>query len=84
MFVLYFSLVASSRATGLPVMQVELDSINACPRDFDVVLYFGQVVKDLVTIFPVLRDWLADFLSQNCTMTASMIGRNLLIEQVNQ
>ncbi|PVD21456.1 hypothetical protein C0Q70_19629 [Pomacea canaliculata] len=40
------------------------------------------VVKDLVTIFPVLRDWLADFLSQNCTMTASMIGRNLLIEQV--
>jgi len=39
-------------------------------------------VKDLVTIFPVLRDWLADFLSQNCTMTASMIGRNLLIEQV--
>ena len=41
-----------------------------------------QVVKDLVTIFPVLRDWLADFLSQNCTMTASMIGRNLLIEQV--
>ncbi|KAK7114914.1 hypothetical protein V1264_000891 [Littorina saxatilis] len=42
----------------------------------------GEVVKDLVTIFPVLRDWLADFLSQNCTMTASMIGRNLLIEQV--
>ncbi|XP_076449737.1 inositol 1,4,5-trisphosphate-gated calcium channel ITPR1-like isoform X2 [Babylonia areolata] len=41
-----------------------------------------EVVKDLVTIFPVLRDWLADFLSQNCTMTASMIGRNLLIEQV--
>ncbi|XP_041375271.1 inositol 1,4,5-trisphosphate receptor type 1-like [Gigantopelta aegis] len=40
------------------------------------------VVKDLVTIFPVLRDWLAEFLNENCTMTASMIGRNLLIEQV--
>ncbi|XP_046366515.2 inositol 1,4,5-trisphosphate receptor type 3-like isoform X5 [Haliotis rufescens] len=42
----------------------------------------GEVVKDLVTIFPVLRDWLADFLAQNCTMTASMVGLNLLVEQV--
>ncbi|KAL3860316.1 hypothetical protein ACJMK2_010455, partial [Sinanodonta woodiana] len=40
------------------------------------------VVKDLVTIFPVLRDWLADFLKCNCQMTASEIGHNLLIEQV--
>ncbi|KAJ8303557.1 hypothetical protein KUTeg_019953 [Tegillarca granosa] len=40
------------------------------------------VVKDLVTIFPVLRDWLAEFLLQNCQMTASEVGHNLLIEQV--
>ncbi|KAH3769464.1 hypothetical protein DPMN_170733 [Dreissena polymorpha] len=40
------------------------------------------VVKDLVTIFPVLRDWLAEFLNDNCIMTASDIGHNLLIEQV--
>ncbi|XP_053402419.1 inositol 1,4,5-trisphosphate receptor type 1-like isoform X7 [Mercenaria mercenaria] len=40
------------------------------------------VVKDLVTIFPVLRDWLAEFLNCNCVMTASDIGHNLLIEQV--
>ncbi|KAL4234550.1 hypothetical protein ACF0H5_006191 [Mactra antiquata] len=40
------------------------------------------VVKDLVTIFPVLRDWLAEFLNNNCIMTASDIGHNLLIEQV--
>ncbi|KAK0061845.1 inositol 1 4 5-trisphosphate receptor type 2, partial [Biomphalaria pfeifferi] len=41
-----------------------------------------EVVKDLVTIFPVLRDWLAEFLSKNCTMTLNMVGRNLLIKQV--
>jgi len=40
------------------------------------------VVKDLVTIFPVLRDWLTEFLSENCVMTASDIGHNQLIEQV--
>ncbi|XP_062618413.1 inositol 1,4,5-trisphosphate receptor type 1-like [Saccostrea cucullata] len=40
------------------------------------------VVKDLVTIFPVLRDWMAEFLAVNCQMTASAIGHNLLIEQV--
>lgn len=40
------------------------------------------VVKDLVTIFPVLRDWLANFLGQNCVMIASLVGHNLLIEQV--
>ncbi|CAL1526674.1 unnamed protein product [Lymnaea stagnalis] len=40
------------------------------------------VVKDLVTIFPVLRDWLAEFLSQNCIMTSNMVGRNLLVKQV--
>ena len=51
---------------------------------FHVVLMFShpQVVKDLVTIFPVLRDWLAEFLNTNCIMTASDIGHNLLIEQV--
>ncbi|XP_071176008.1 inositol 1,4,5-trisphosphate-gated calcium channel ITPR2-like isoform X12 [Mytilus edulis] len=40
------------------------------------------VVKDLVTIFPVLRDWLAEFLRQNNQMTASDIGHNQLVEQV--
>ncbi|RUS87050.1 hypothetical protein EGW08_005203, partial [Elysia chlorotica] len=39
------------------------------------------VVKDLVTIFPVLRDWLAEFLAQNCIMTSSLTGRNMLIVQ---
>lgn len=48
---------------------------------FNVSL-FCQVVKDLVTIFPVLRDWMAEFLGGNCQMTASEIGHNLLIEQV--
>ncbi|XP_064599288.1 inositol 1,4,5-trisphosphate receptor type 1-like [Liolophura sinensis] len=40
------------------------------------------VVKDLVTIFPVLRDWIADFLNHNDLMIASQIGHNLLVEQV--
>ena len=44
--------------------------------------FIFQVVKDLVTIFPVLRDWMAEFLAGNCQMTASEIGHNLLIEQV--
>ena len=44
---------------------------------------YPQVVKDLVTIFPVLRDWLAEFLKLNCQMTASDVGHNLLIEQVS-
>lgn len=39
-------------------------------------------MKDLVTIFPVLRDWLAEFLRQNNQMTASDIGHNQLVEQV--
>jgi inositol 1,4,5-triphosphate receptor type 1 len=39
-------------------------------------------VKDLVTIFPVLRDWLAEFLRKNNQMTASDIGHNQLVEQV--
>ncbi|XP_059139568.1 inositol 1,4,5-trisphosphate receptor type 1-like isoform X3 [Physella acuta] len=56
--------------------------------DDDTVMWNGiidmpiEVVKDLVTIFPVLRDWLAEFLSQNCIMTSSMVGRNLLVKQV--
>ncbi|CAH1798283.1 unnamed protein product [Owenia fusiformis] len=40
------------------------------------------VVKDLVTIFPVLRDWITSFLDDNKYMTASDIGHNMLIEQV--
>ncbi len=43
-----------------------------------------QIIKDLVTLFPVIRDWIAEFLDENKDMTASMIGRNMLIEQVEQ
>ncbi|XP_074663089.1 inositol 1,4,5-trisphosphate-gated calcium channel ITPR3-like [Tubulanus polymorphus] len=38
--------------------------------------------RDLVTIFPVLRDWITEFLDENKGMTASTIGHNMLIEQV--
>ena len=41
-----------------------------------------QVVKELVAIFPVLRDWIAEFLQGNKCMYASDIGLNMLIEQV--
>ncbi|GFN95264.1 inositol 1,4,5-trisphosphate receptor type 1 [Plakobranchus ocellatus] len=40
------------------------------------------VVKELVAIFPVLRDWIAEFLQENNCMVASEIGHNMLIEQV--
>ncbi|KAH9498183.1 hypothetical protein Btru_007903 [Bulinus truncatus] len=40
------------------------------------------VVKELVAIFPVLRDWIAEFLQQNNYMVSSDIGHNMLIEQV--
>ena len=45
--------------------------------------FFTQIIKDLVTLFPVIRDWIAEFLEDNRDMTASMIGRNMLIEQVS-
>lgn len=41
-----------------------------------------QIIKDLVTLFPVIRDWIVEFLDENKDMTASMVGRNMLIEQV--
>ncbi|XP_078335085.1 inositol 1,4,5-trisphosphate-gated calcium channel ITPR2-like [Crassostrea virginica] len=40
------------------------------------------VVKELVAIFPVLRDWIAEFLLDNKFMIASEVGHNMLIEQV--
>ncbi|XP_055891550.1 inositol 1,4,5-trisphosphate receptor type 1-like isoform X4 [Biomphalaria glabrata] len=40
------------------------------------------VVKELVAIFPVLRDWIAEFLQQNNYMVSSDIGHNMLVEQV--
>ena len=43
---------------------------------------FKQIVKELVAIFPVLRDWIAEFLSENKCMIASDVGHNMLIEQV--
>ncbi|WAR13356.1 ITPR1-like protein, partial [Mya arenaria] len=39
------------------------------------------IVKELVAIFPVLRDWIAEFLSENKCMYATEIGHNMLIEQ---
>jgi inositol 1,4,5-triphosphate receptor type 1 len=41
-----------------------------------------QIIKDLVTLFPVIRDWIAEFLDDNKDMTQTMKGRNMLIEQV--
>ena len=35
-----------------------------------------------MTLFPVIRDWIAEFLLDIRDMTASEIGRNMLIEQV--
>ncbi|ELT91343.1 hypothetical protein CAPTEDRAFT_201920 [Capitella teleta] len=40
------------------------------------------IIKDLVTLFPVIRDWIAEFLEDNKDMTLDMKGRNMLIEQV--
>ena len=36
-----------------------------------------------MTIFPVLRDWIQEFLDENQGMIATNIGHNMLIEQVN-
>ena len=36
-----------------------------------------------MTLFPVIRDWIVEFLDENKDMTASMVGRNMLIEQVS-
>ena len=37
-----------------------------------------------MTLFPVIRDWIVEFLDDNKDMTASMVGRNMLIEQVRK
>ena len=50
---------------------------------FSLVCCHMQVVRDLVTIFPVLRDWIQEFLSSNRGMIATSIGYNMLIEQVS-
>ena len=47
-------------------------------------LSWFQIIKDLVTLFPVIRDWIAEFLLDIKDMTASEIGRNMLIEQVGR
>ena len=49
----------------------------------DHVLFIYKVVKELVAIFPVLRDWIAEFLLDNKFMIASEVGHNMLIEQVS-
>ena len=48
----------------------------------DHILFIYKVVKELVAIFPVLRDWIAEFLLDNKFMIASEVGHNMLIEQV--
>ncbi|XP_021341779.1 inositol 1,4,5-trisphosphate receptor type 2-like [Mizuhopecten yessoensis] len=50
--------------------------------DFLFANLIKQVVKELVAIFPVLRDWIAEFLQENKCMFADDIGHNMLIEQV--
>ena len=52
--------------------------------DMDVYVRLWQIIKDLVTLFPVIRDWIVEFLDDNKDMTASMVGRNMLIEQVGE
>ena len=37
-----------------------------------------------MTLFPVIRDWIAEFLQNNREMTATMVGRNMLIAQVGE
>jgi len=54
-----------------------LDNYSGCGSTCVV-----QIIKDLVTLFPVIRDWIVEFLDDNKDMTASMVGRNMLIEQV--
>lgn len=41
-----------------------------------------QAGKDLVTIFPAVRDWISEFLDINAFMNASLISHNMLIRQV--
>ena len=41
-----------------------------------------QIIKDLVTLFPVIRDWIAEFLFDHKDMTATEVGCNMLISQV--
>ena len=36
-----------------------------------------------MTLFPVIRDWITEFLDENKDMTHIQIGMNMLIEQVN-
>ena len=47
-----------------------------------VLVAHAQIIKDLVTLFPVIRDWITEFLDENKDMTHSEIGKNMLIEQV--
>ncbi|CAC5357472.1 unnamed protein product [Mytilus coruscus] len=41
-----------------------------------------QGVRDLATLFPVLRDFIVDFMERNSQMIASEVGLNQLIEQL--
>ena len=36
-----------------------------------------------MTLFPVIRDWITEFLEENKDMTASLVGKNMLIEQAS-
>ncbi len=39
--------------------------------------------KDLVTLFPVIRDWMEEFILGNKHLVASDIGHNMFIAEVN-
>ena len=47
-------------------------------------IIFVQGVRDLATLFPVLRDFIVDFMERNSQMIASEIGLNQLTEQVKR
>lgn len=41
-----------------------------------------EVAKDLVTVYPVVRDWMAEFLEENTEICASDVGKNVLVCEV--
>ncbi|CAH1800294.1 unnamed protein product [Owenia fusiformis] len=55
------------------------------PRVSQTVAQFGGSIAtsgDLMTVFPVVHDWISNFLEENQEMIASETGRNKLIAQV--
>lgn len=42
----------------------------------------SQAAKDLVTLFPVIRDWIAEFIMAHHLMISADVGHNQLITEV--